>query len=678
MSPLSYLLFSFILFLLLVLYYWYTKPKKLDLQRAFAHQLTTKSSPALAFTHAKLPEDRFENYYFDVDEGLIKRQIDNFAITRTGIEYIEKPHGQLEENAKGFSIVGVENTFECPPNWHWNSVTKNCAPQKICDVADVGYFKGINQYQFQTQQSNVANETYHARVYARCLTVDGTFSLEHCVDNKIFNQILRQPIDTSNVCVVFDICDENRDYFKHRMAIDTYELKENEYYMCLHGESLLQECKKPLVFSSSLMACIQKGPCWQQDDGFTFPLNPPQDDAYQICRGEQNYTIKCQYGLYYADDGVISCAIDIKSITYVDYFESSFFRYPVSGQIYDKNIATKLSCDSELKFFNKTLTEPDDKDIYVFFDPEFYEPIAFKEYFFAYLGDLGGPAACYHIDRTSIQPFILSAYVLASYNRGTLTAFLWNFIFEKPVVNEKIEKYFNRYGNLYTFADPDVSIGMASNYISFVSAKKLYTVKKEITRTQDTGSGIILAYIMEIPAISIKHPQIDVSGGLYAYFAYSMIRGSDYVRIIHFNYITQSADIIDFNPTVVLSDEFIRYELLLVDGLTVTPMPKKMNLNVPAIRKNFVRFLLSRVLWSGDFEEEERTLRPHFMLYLQYESLKDLDNNFRIVESIKLTSPKQLTLSLENTPLAVNAEFDGDHKYFVRILKDIRQRFIKE
>lgn len=666
----SYFIIAAILLIVIIIYYILQRPKTEDLKILYEKYLLSASSPATAFTHAKLSDNLYENYYFDVtDEGStsLVRYADPYPITSTGAEYVEKEHGAITETDTGFNVLGVETSFNCPVNWSWSTSEKKCKPDMICGENDASYIKGINLYQFNALEQtynkpSLREVNYHDRIYAFCLDNSGSYELRECLDNTIYNNKDRQE-GTLPVCEAYDICTENPDYTKHKKEIDGYILKNDEYYMCFNSKSELQKCSPPLIFNSDLLSCMATNKCSGKPDGYTFNVD---EKNYILCNNQQEYTIYCPNNIYTDQNtGLVSCTISTNA-KFFNYFSNALFSYPISAYTYKDNVQIENNCPDTFSFFEHLLPPQTETVFALPKNKNLYEPIKYQDMYIKYETSALDVAIIEEITRSSIQQFMPNYLVEGSYHSTCLPSLFWNYILQRPD-NQYESKYYKFDDTIKSFVDDSI-IGSSLDYVTFITSDALYTTTGSITKTDtDIASGINVSYNAKIPST------IAVSGLRSAYLI-ALIRTPKFILMPIINHTNDSAVLIEWSPELIIGDAYLKYEFN-------RPISKKFNLTIPTIEANFYSVQFSSILWYKDLDRTDYIVRPQCLLCVNFTRYKELANKFNIVVSVKLNSILDIDTFFEQSILKhtqknITPTFTGDSSYFETIAKDIQTRFL--
>jgi hypothetical protein len=291
------------------------------------------------------------NVYFqetnDSGDLVYTKSQSDVPINADGTEYRPINHGDITETDTGFRIDGISAIFDCDDSHYWDSDKKLCIAKPICKTDDNNTIRGIGYYQFKKNLKGT-EDTFHDRVYAVCTgsIVDST---KYCIDNTLFDSSKHgMNYDDSNPpCMVYDICDENLNGFKHRSTIpnDDVPLGENEYYICENAVSVRKSCPDNLVYSDLYRACKIKTNCIGHEDGYTFPI-AGDDDSYITCLGENDKKITCKSGVYRGDgDDKLACVDDncISKIT--SERSTNFADTPFVAVYCEKNKLVQMICD---------------------------------------------------------------------------------------------------------------------------------------------------------------------------------------------------------------------------------------------------------------------------------------------------------------------------------------------
>ena len=163
MGWLYYLLVLLVFIALIGISFFINKSKNFEIRKQYLHYITNNSTNIpLAFTHAKVGKNKYENYYFDSTTGNFEIEIEDCPVNLDGTTYDENlQHGTITHRTDGFEISGILGKFSCPVNgqWIWDEDSKVCRIKGLCNgEADINFIKGLTRYQFQ---STMHNNNYH-------------------------------------------------------------------------------------------------------------------------------------------------------------------------------------------------------------------------------------------------------------------------------------------------------------------------------------------------------------------------------------------------------------------------------------------------------------------------------------------------------------------------------------
>lgn len=362
-----------ILVIIVGIVYYFSRPKSrqpIDLYSAYA--LNHGGKYPAAFTAGR-EGDNYLNYYVDSDTGSLRLQSDPYPVTKDGVPYKRKNHGQITYNENGFSIEGISVPFNCPNQFEWDMEKKSCKPKPLCRPSyPNGTIKGIAYYNLEYLEKYPADESrgadeprkFHERLYAICAGANGNeessndFLIGECQNNQVYNQ---QPENAAGAdpCVFYDICSDHLDGFKHREITDiNVSIPTNGFYVCNQGKSELKFCNNDEMLSSLAMTCIETGPCFNKKNGVTLPSLENPSNSFIYCRNDRSHTIFCPNGIYTEGDR-IRCINDNCDPKFVGYFHNEHASVPVSASYCINNELRTDTIDPEPKEYNITNTIAD-------------------------------------------------------------------------------------------------------------------------------------------------------------------------------------------------------------------------------------------------------------------------------------------------------------------------------
>ena len=666
MQWLCYLFVVAILVFLIGFSYSVNKPNNVSIMDRYLQYISNNSTapPPLAFTHAKVGNNKYENYYFDSITGNFVAQIQEWPINLDGTKYDENlQHGIVIETTDGFAVSGVLGNFSCPDNnkgqWVWDKESKVCKTKPLCNGnADVNFIKGLTTYhQSQSTVNTTSNGTtinrrgggkkFHDRIYATCMDHNGNFTIDACQDNMIFNQKERQAVvPNESPCDYYDICMENVNNYKHRTKIGKLQtLAPNEYYVCVNGISELKSCMPPLVYNTSFEACQEVGPCWDMDDGTTAPI-AGSNSSYYLCKNQEEYTVNCSVGVY-AENGSqkLECVnTDCGLERYEDSFSNSFFHYPLSAWVCKKNKMIKNKChkEGETKHFVHSIQQPSlfyNETKFNFYDEEieyFSKTIKYTNF---------GETVCVDLDESNIKDYTLKDTVLASYN-PSLGKEQWNFLTGRPIVGSY--NYFNIMGNIYRLSD-NIKIGRAEDYVAMMGANSLYSVKNLMEKSVDTENGIVTSFHTKDPNRGRFKDFFRI--GSFAHMLFPC--GFDTYRMLVYDQINFNWLILDWQQNSLVDATNIKLGQFIDSGddraQKAKFTPPRTTLFDTVIPSNFsengLSYHISSCTWDRQFVDLTTVVRPHFILPLKFLTLSDLNaHKSKVVTVIK----DEENLDLEN------------------------------
>ncbi|UBZ25595.1 Vp91 [Carcinus maenas nudivirus] len=676
MTLLVYLLISFVLLVLVIIYYVLLKNKKQDINKTYANYLLTATEPDVAFTHQRLSNGQYVNYYLNYDStkpNLLNKEINDYPVKGSGEIYKPKEHGDLTETDNGFRISGVDTIFECPDNWIWNKNTKNCTLPPICNASEVGKIKGLDYYTFNL--NNVKSQIddlkgdkdgkylakYHDRLYISCINDSGDFTVKSCAANKLYNQVDIQD-DSVDPCILYDICNDKREYSIHQYDIGDGPLQDDEYYMCINSQSVIQKCPVNSVFNAADNGCIQRNMCALEEDNHTFYINY---DSYFICKNGHEQVVNCINGVY-SDDGFdkLACNVD-KTITIVSYFQNNYIATPISLYTYKNNkrelqqvdsgtITRKMSlAPDESGFF--TITERNDK---------LYPETTFNKYFIDYV-DATTLEESQSIELTidNYDPFKLHNIISVSYYVDMLSNFDWNIIEDRPKFNDILEKYY-KYDTKIKHKNDDTFEKEAKDYFFFTSSSNLYSPNSAYVSYQltDEFSGILA-----FADFNVENTNTLADSKLCQAF-----------KVLHLTTMTDSSIImyyVDCFDNTLCSIAFD--SKIIPDSFEIESdgSLKSLFYNYPVntIDPAWFSIRLSSISWLGTTITGEYYVLPEIFAILSFSTFIQLNKQFNILPSISLDDTitlEEYRISTENSYI-LDTPFTGSYTDLIDIQKKI-------
>lgn len=345
----SFVLITITLIILVIGVYYLNLPKKNTIRGIYNDFALFNNKFPSGFTAGR-EGNNYINYYVNLETANLDKKIESFPIDLDAVEYTTKTHGDYTLLENGFKIEGISKTFTCPDNWYWDVKLAACQLNPLCLNEPYQQIKGINQYHFDSIATainrNDENAIYHDRVYAIC-QADNSFELGYCENNLIYNQLGSQPY-TANPCVYYDVCNDLISGTRHRYQIkDGLTLADNQYYVCESGTSVLYTCTNSQVFSETLNACVEMGPCFQKENGFTFYLD---DNTYQICLNERIFDVSCRLGVFTdtltnPNTPIYSCVnMECDVQNFQSFYTNDIVSVPLSGTVCENNKPIVQSC----------------------------------------------------------------------------------------------------------------------------------------------------------------------------------------------------------------------------------------------------------------------------------------------------------------------------------------------
>lgn len=131
-------------------------------------------------------------------------------------------HGNIiNENSNGFSISGIDKSFLCPHGLIWEN--GSCHHKPFCTDGNMKpqpLFNELNQQ--------------HRRRYITCNSKNlDDFTTQQCNENEIFN---------GTQCVIYDVCKNRQNYYRHVFPVNDKSLKPNQYFEGINGVSTIRDC----------------------------------------------------------------------------------------------------------------------------------------------------------------------------------------------------------------------------------------------------------------------------------------------------------------------------------------------------------------------------------------------------------------------------------------------------
>lgn len=664
----AYTIISLILLVILCGVYYLLKPKTYDLNTTYEMYLISTSNPKIAFTKEQVG-DKYKNYYFDVtEEGVIKLNpsLDDTPVNGDGTRFIFNDHGTIYDvDDKGFYISGIETKITCPENWNWDDVKKICTLQPPCAPDEVGVFKGLTKYQYDNLSKEVKDEAYHARLYMHCIQPNES-EIKTCTGDTVYNGIAIQP-DTVNPCVDFDICEEYPQFTKHTQNINDYVLKENEYYMCISGKSVLYGCENEEIFNENTLICEEVNVCTDQPDGTTI-ING--SNTYIYCYDETPKLITCEENIFISPEGVCSCPINLDE-TYLEFHTNSIANYPIKlvQYNYTTNIKTirevpdttfimsipllPLTSTSCLKFERNT-------DLFVpqIFKSDYVDYTSADPTNITYTTYITGP-----ITKTSIRPYIVNRHISASYHSTCTSTFLWDVIEEEPYADEEFE-YYKKDNDVYKKSSK-TKIGETINFIPFISSMVLYDVGT-LVGLRDDELGWSIIYTATFDTLDYSGVPVD-----YILAAYKTATTTVF---LYLNHLTFEFQIIEFSNTIVLTGDYCIFDNV---NFTVTSTYFSIPPLETQLDKSETQF--SSILWFNAMDSTDAIIRPHLLLPLMFEDYKQLNNKFNILYTYNISNRNYIQIYNDFLDLYTpSTTFNGDSTLLYNISSSLKALYIKQ
>lgn len=297
---------------------------------------------------------QYLNVYVDIDT---EKQTINFEekfeqepVMLNGDLYKSDPnHGKIHDIDNGFAVGGIFPPFYCPTNFRWDKELTRCTLQPICSN-EPGTIKGINLQQWNAlglnyvldSEVDVKNTTlYHPRAYFVCGEGD-SYKIDICPANKLFN------ISTKS-CEFYDICNEMVNGSRHHSQIgNDVILKDNQYYVCEKGVSVLKTCPGGDLgyYDENTQQCVNKSPC-VDNDGQTYANN---DLSYYLCVDGEPVLQSCPFGVIFNTiNNRYECVNEECILNQTMYYVTDYLKVPVHDVVCINNVPTAVGCDRYTK-----------------------------------------------------------------------------------------------------------------------------------------------------------------------------------------------------------------------------------------------------------------------------------------------------------------------------------------
>ncbi len=671
MNKITYGVIVFILVLIILLYYMLQKPHEYNLEDVYARHMLTVSNPDNAFTHKKLKDGTYENYYrnYDLDDtSILKKVIADKPVTSDGNSYEPVEHGTITETENGFRISGVAADFKCPKNWFWDKDIHSCRVDTLCTNADVGKLKGIDYYHFQmgmnhTQNSlNNRNIKYQDRLYAKCHE-GGVFEVLACPDNMLYNQLEVQ--DDTLPCELYDVCSDMMENQIHKVQINEDVLNDKQYYICKSGKSKLKECSGDTVFSVSANGCINTNICIGKDDNFT--IYADSEEFYIMCKNENDYKIYCKNGLY-KEDGLdnLSCNIDV-SKKYFKYYSNDYISIPIGIYIY-KNNKREERFAKESIIERSIPLEPSTSDFTTIpRNKTLYGSVLFQQYFIDYTDPIiKDDTIDIKLDNTNYEDFKPRTTVSASYYTGVVPPIDWNIfndIPENPKTYYKYDKVI-KHKTDETYNKPSI------DYFFFNTSNIIYKPKDPYYVEVDEPAGILYHATFRI---ATNHKSgIDTRYNI-TYSPIRMVQMPDGIYIMYFvNASDNMVVAMALDPFVVDSGSF-----KILDDHTCKPTFYNYKpIEIYDYTQSYTR--MTSIKWNGSIQNSDYYILPEFLLMLNFDLVEEFNKYFTILKTVNIFAYEDLdkfSKRVEDSYIPIT-EHTGDVTYIKQILKYLYKKYV--
>nr|WOZ57597.1 Vp91 [Menippe mercenaria nudivirus] len=670
MNWVTYFIIFAILVSILLLYYYIQKQKPTDLETTYSRYLIRSTNPDTGFTHKKLSDTQYENYRLNYDSSnpdLLVKAIEPYPITSSGSEYKPREHGTVIENTNGFTITGCDAKFDCPPQFQWDTVKKQCVITSLCKNDEVDIIKGLDQYHFDNATFDVDKSTkYHDILYARCLE-NGEYALEECPQYTIYNQKDMQPA-TNNPCESYDICMDKPDYTIHHVDIGNgVILKEDEYYMCVNRKSVLKKCKSNSVFNVSANACIELNPCALQPDGFTIEHDL---NSYILCTNGKEYTVNCANGVYTSNGfDKLECIID-KSKTIIEYFTNQYVAIPISLYEYANNEATIFHAVAGMTTKFVPLLEDNSGFYKTSRNKYLFEGIEIYDHFVAYENEsTKEKGISVPLDESNYTNFMKSKLIQVSYYENALEPFSWNIFLHRPETSLP-DMYYKFDTRIKHTTDKTVDL-KSSDYFYFNTATVIYRTPLSNTVSKDENSGIVNYADFKVPS-PIQLPNVQFTLG------YKVLT---YTRFTDNNVIFYYVDPISRSLVGMLVSSDILVSGAFVDDPSNSGYIVPTLFNLPTLETVSSRFAfnvrVSSINWYGFTINDDNYIMPEILCCLYFRSLSDLDKQYTILNSEIISPSTDLQTFKEDTDklyIPKNPRFTGKSAYLKTLIRSIQRQ----
>ncbi|UHB41727.1 VP91 [Macrobrachium rosenbergii nudivirus] len=679
MDIIIYTIIAIILFIIIIIYYILNKPKRVDLLKTYENQLLTTKDPIYAFTHKKLPDGTFENYYmnYDTEEaGLLKREINTFPVTKTGESYKTHEHGTVITTKDGFTISGINTKFNCPSNWFWHETEHVCKVIPFCGSDDTGLIKGVDYYNFHTnnfqkelnkkskekQVMATKNDiAYHKRLYVTCLE-DESFKIDTCPDNMLYNQLESQS-GTVNPCNLYDVCNEMLNYTVHLNKIDDYNLEENEYYVCIDGVSNLRKCRDDLSFDVTTKACIERDRCFDKPDDYTFYND---ERSYFICKNKKEHTVNCRFGVFENPDMSYVCKID-NTDGYITYYKSDYMTYPISAYQYDYTTNTRIEIDVSDRM--STCSFPLDPTTHPFFSlprqAALYPPIEYNTYVLKYKDpELKDLVLKEEFTNKNYKEYQTLNNITVCWFNGLLEYFSWNIFEDIPLVQTEY-KYYKHNKQIKDKTNASFTVP-SQDYFYFITANKLFTPISTSCSEKvfDPATGIFMYADVFVPADPLKtDPKVNTS---FTVLKMTKPNKNNYIMYTY-DYRKNQLQAIVWRQEVINKKSFV----LDANGKPVCVLFKYNPIKIKVPTNIYIR--LNCIQWSGMTSSNENYVFPSILSILNTNNFTLLNEQFTLLDPVSLTGDTTLISyinKVESTFTEITT-FTGTSEYFTDILNSL-------
>lgn len=639
MNFMIYTIISVVLFVSVLLFYIILKPKKSDIQDEYSKYLLREVNPDVAFTHKRLHNGKYLNYYLNYDASnpnLLTSSESDYPVTSTGAEYHPIEHGTVTVTNDGFKISGCDKAFTCPNNWIWNETIGSCEIEPICGSDDDGKLKGIDQYHFYTSEIQAAlpesrdsNVKYHDKLYVQCGS-NGNFVLKECPQYTGYNQLESQPAN-EEPCKSYDVCEELREYTIHKIDVDGTILSDKQYYICLNNKSVMKECSADSVFNTDANACIEVNPCALKPNGFTIANT---DDSFITCNNGLRYTIFCSEGVYTGHgEDKLECNIN-KDKTIRSYYTNAYMSIPESLYIYNDNKMATFIANKE-EFTRQMKLKPQASNFFkIERNSNLYPTVTFRKNFARYKDASMTTGQSIKLDINNYMPFVTVRVETVSYYVGGLSTIQWDMFQDKPVV----DGYYRYYKYDTTIKDSkNAAVHIDSiNYFHLNVANYLYAPKNPYNSASDANTGMLYYADFALPTVAqiqdrtlnlafkVLDHTITSDGKFIMYYA-DAILGS-LVAIVW------AQDAVSFNT---FDNDPDTPGFLVPRSYNVQPLEFK--------SEDAFSIRMSSIKWDGSTNNYADYVLPEMLLCIAFSTYDQLDNKFSVLNTELITLESNLS-----------------------------------